>query len=142
MTQFIEACKIDKAQLEQEFSAIQRDIMGPPRRMATSKEIESTNVIKDRLGRIAKRTEELQHSITINNDKKSKVDSQLLSLAKQIAVLKGKVIEHSHCHSLHEFMLTHSLTAYLLTHARTPRSRLTNKSCTKRITAIMVCFRW
>ena len=139
MTQFIEACKIDKAQLEQEYSAIQRDLMGPPRRMATNKEIESTNVIKDSLGRIAKRAEELQHSISINNDKKSKVDSQLLSLAKQIAVLKGKVIEHSLTHSL-----THSpySLTYLLTHSLTHRSRLTNKNCMKKTTAIMECFRW
>lgn len=99
MTQFVEACKVDRAQLEQEYSAIHRDIMGPPRRMATNKEIESTNIIKDRLSRIAKRTEELEHSINVNNDKKSKVDSQLLSLAKQIAVLKGKVL-HPNPHTI------------------------------------------
>jgi len=91
MSQFIETCKIDIAQLEQENIAIQRDVLGPPRRMPSSKEIESTNLIKDRLGRTAKRIEDLEHSIGINNDKKSKVDSQLLTVAKQIAVLKGKV---------------------------------------------------
>ncbi len=113
MLQFIEMCKVDKAQLDQEQIAIQREQMGPPRRMPSSKEIESTGLIKDRLGRIAKRMEDLQHSIGINNEKKSKVDSQLLTLAKQIAVLKGKVLTHSPTHSL-----THSIT-HSLTHSRT-----------------------
>lgn len=85
MVHLKESLDRDRRQVQNEHTVMERDQLGPPRRLPLPHEIVSTNARKERMADLQRRQDELQYSINVINEKKAKAEKQILGLAQQLA---------------------------------------------------------
>jgi hypothetical protein len=78
----------DQMQVNQELLAIEKDQLGPPRRLALNHEMSSIDTWKQRSAQIRKRLEDLQYTVDKAHDRKRTADAQCLDLAQKLAILR------------------------------------------------------
>eukprot|EP01041_Mallomonas_annulata_P000136 gene136-219_t len=78
----------DLKQVSNELKQIEREQLGPPRRLPIASEIISTNLRKEKQSLLRSRIDELQHSIDVSHTRKVEVESQMLSIAKTLSILR------------------------------------------------------
>lgn len=82
--------EIDRRQVQEELLSMEREQLGPPRRLPIQPEYLPIHERKDRVATIGRRIEDIQHTIEVSTSKKEILDKQILSIAKDIATLKSK----------------------------------------------------
>jgi len=83
----------DQRQVNEEVLVIQKEQLGPPRRLAMAHEIPAIDSWKSQNARITKRLLELQHAEEVTLARKQAADAQLVPLARHVAVLQQRVAE-------------------------------------------------
>lgn len=85
MVEMRTAVERDLKQCDVEIGKADSDLLGPPRRLPFSHETVTANFQKDKRKALVERKEEIQHSLDLTDKRKHQLESQLLSLSKQIA---------------------------------------------------------
>jgi hypothetical protein len=88
-------------QLENEQKIIDREVMGPPRSFPTPTHVTATHVRKTRQQELKAEINKYQHAIDISDAKKRKMESEMLSIAKKLAISREKLKGQGK--ELHEF---------------------------------------
>lgn len=95
MCQMRDIAERDLFQVNQELLVMEKDQLGPPRRLPIASEVASTAVRRDKVIMLKNRISELQHSIDVANSRKCVAESQCLTLAKSLAILREKSKEQN-----------------------------------------------
>ena len=90
MCQMRDVAEKDLHQVGLELTLIEKDQLGPPRRLPLPTEVETTSVWKEKQALVKKHIEDIQHSIDVAHNRKLNAESQMLTLAKSLAVLREK----------------------------------------------------
>jgi hypothetical protein len=90
MVQLREGIERDKKQIDNEQKITQINLDGPPQRLPNAKEITTINIRKERSFKLARQIGDLQYSIDVASGKNDVMKKQMLSIAKEIASLRGE----------------------------------------------------
>lgn len=90
MVQLREGIEREKKQIDNEQKLTQNLLDGPPQRLPNAKEITTTNIRKQHSFKLARQIGDLQYSIDVASGKNEIMKKQMLSIAKDIASLRGE----------------------------------------------------
>ena len=79
------AVERDLRQVDVEIGKADSDLLGPPRRLPFPHEVKTTNFQKDKRKALDERRAEIQHTLDLTDTRNNQLESQLLTLSKQIA---------------------------------------------------------
>jgi len=95
MTTLFDAAKRDRIQMQNELVEMEREQLGPPRRLPLPQEKEPTHLRKQVLLSLQNTINELQHCIGLAETRKKQSTDQMLALAKNLAILKEQEHDRS-----------------------------------------------
>ena len=90
MVEMREAAELDYRQVSNELLVVEREQMGPPRRLPTAAESQATHARKQRLRELAESIDSFQSSIDGLEGKRLALEKQMLGLARTLAVLRTR----------------------------------------------------
>lgn len=86
-----DASEREYQQLENEQQIIDRSVLGPPRSFPNPTQITATHIRKTRQQELKAEINKYQHAIDVSDTKKRKMEAEMLSIAKKLAISREKL---------------------------------------------------